>query len=298
MALLMHRRILIPAVGLLLAGLMAGCSSSPPNVVFTLGTSYRNLTYCNSQKLDLYIPSAADSRPLPLALYVHGGGMTAGDKSDLNPVFLNELASAGYAVASLNYRLAPEFKYPAQIEDVKCAIRYLRVKAPTYGISDHDIVAFGTSVGGELVALAALTGPHSEFDVGPYLTESSGIVAAVDMFGPAHLAEGASGMSDPEDLQQVFGGNHSELALASPTHFVVPNAPPILIVHGVNDTTVLESQALELYRDLKAAGDPAQLVLVQNMGHMFSQVGSKPINPSLQQIGQDMVSFFSSTLKG
>jgi len=224
--------------------------------------------------------------------------MTSGDKSDLNPVFLNELASAGYAVASVNYRLAPAFKYPAQIEDVKCAIRYLRAKAPEYGINGNEIVAFGTSVGGELAALAALTGPHSDFDVGPYLTESSNIVGAVDMFGPANVAQSASGMSDPDDYQQVFGGNHSELALASPTHFVVPNEPPILIVHGVDDTKVLESQALELYRDLKAKGDPAQLLLVQNMGHMFSQVGSKPLNPSLQQIGQHMVSFFSSALKG
>ena len=292
-----HRRMRLRAA-LLLAGLVAGCSSAAPNVPFTLGVAHRNLTYCNSQKLDLYIPRAAVSRPLPLAIYVHGGGMTAGDKSNLNPVFLNALASAGYAVASLNYRLAPQFKYPAQIEDVKSAIRYLRLKAPMLGISGNDIVAFGTSVGGELVAIADLTGRHSAFDVGPNLTEPSNIVAAVDMFGPANLAEPASGMS-PSDDQQVFGENHrDDLALASPTHFVMANAPPVLLIQGVNDTTVLESQSIELYRDLETAGDPAQLVLVQNMGHMFVQVGSKPIEPSLEAIAQDMVSFFGRALKG
>jgi acetyl esterase/lipase len=97
------RRWLVPAVGLLLAGLIAGCTASA-NVEFKLGTADRNLTYCNSQKLDLYIPRAAVSRPLPLAIYVHGGGMTAGDKSDINPVFLNALASAGYAVVASQSR--------------------------------------------------------------------------------------------------------------------------------------------------------------------------------------------------
>ncbi len=177
------------AAGLLLAGLMPGCSAAPRNVVFPLGTTDRNVAYCNSQRLDLYIPRAAVDRPLPIAMYVHGGGMTAGDKSDLNPVFLDALASAGYAVASVNYRLAPQFKFPAQIEDVKSAIRYLRAKSPTYGLNRSEIFAFGTSVGGELVALAALTGGHSAFDVGPFATEPSDLIAVADMFGPANLTE-------------------------------------------------------------------------------------------------------------
>jgi acetyl esterase/lipase len=101
-------------------------SNAPPSVVFTLGTADRDVTYCNSQTMDIYIPGVAVTRPLPLVIFVHGGGLTSGDKSDINPVFLNALASAGYAVASVNYRLAPQYKFPAQIEDLKCAIRYLR----------------------------------------------------------------------------------------------------------------------------------------------------------------------------
>jgi acetyl esterase/lipase len=218
--------------------------------------------------------------------------MTSGDKSDLNPVFLDALTSAGYAVASMNYRLAPDSRYPAQIVDVKCAIRYLRAKAPRYDLNGSEIFAFGTSVGGQLVALAALTGPHSAFDVGPYATEPSNLRAVADLFGPANLTERASGFS-PSDIQQAFGKvDHRDLLLASPTHFVVPNSPPILLVQGYNDTKVLRSQSIELYRDLKAADDQAQLVLVQNMGHMFMQVGPKPIDPSLRQIAQEMVRFF------
>ena len=286
------RRFLL--VGLLLAGLLAGCSTAPHNVPFTLGTADRNLTYCNSQSLDLYSPRAVVTRPLPVAMYIHGGGMTAGDKSDLNPVFLDALASAGYAVASVNYRLAPESRFPTQIEDVKCAIRFLRAMAPKYGLNASKIFAFGTSVGGQLVALAALTGPHSVFDVGPYPTEPSNLLAVADMFGPANLTERASGFS-PSGIEQVFGkSDHRDLVLASPTHFVVPNSPPILLIQGVDDTTVLKSQSIELHRDLNAAGDQTQLVLVQNMGHMFMQVGSRPLDPGLRLIAQDMVRFFDN----
>ncbi len=292
----MIRRMLV-AAGLLLAGLTAGCSTASHNVPFTLGAADRNLTYCNSQKLDLYIPRAA-ARPLPIAMYVHGGGMTAGDKSDLEPVFLDALASAGYAVASVNYRLAPESRFPAQIEDVKCAIRYLRAKAPKYGLNASEVFAFGTSVGGQLVALAALTGPRSAWDAGLYPAEPSSLRAVADMFGPANLTESASGFS-ASGIQDVFGKNdRRDLVLASPVHFVVANTPPILIVQGVNDAKVLESQSIELYRDLKAAGDQAQIVLVRNMGHMFAQVGSKPIDPSLRQIARDVVSFFDKYRQG
>jgi len=231
-------------------------------------------------------------------MYIHGGGMTAGDKADLSPVFLDALASAGYAVASVNYRLAPGSRFPAQIEDVKCAIRYLRAKAPRYGLNAREVFAFGTSVGGQLVTLAALTGPYSAWDAGPYRAEPATLRAVADMFGPANLTQRASGFS-ASGIQQVFGrGDRGDLVLASPVHFVAANSPPILIVQGVNDTKVLESQAIELYKDLKAAGDQTQLVLVANMGHMFVQTGPQPIYPTLRQIAQDMVRFFNNYRHG
>jgi acetyl esterase/lipase len=269
-------------------------SNAPPTVIFTLGTTYRDVTYSNSQTMDIYIPSTAVTRPLPIAIYVHGGGLTSGDKSDINPVFLNALASAGYAVASVNYRLAPLYKFPAQIEDVKSAIRYLRANAQTYGINGSEIFIFGTSSGGELAALAALIGPRSEYDVGSYLNESSSVTAAVDMFGPANLTSYAS----YSDTLRVFGDNQTSLMIASPSHYVTANAPPILIIQGVDDTNVPESQSIQLYNELTAAGDKTQLILVQNMGHMFIQVGPEPINPSLAQIAQDMVSFFEKYREG
>jgi acetyl esterase/lipase len=124
--------------------------------------------------------------------------MTEGDKSDLNPVFHEALTRADYAVASVNYRLAPTSRFPAQIEDVKCAVRYLRVQAPRYDLDANDLFAFGTSVGGQLVALAALTGDHSVLNRGPYRTEPSTLRAVVDMFGSANLTQSASGFTPPE----------------------------------------------------------------------------------------------------
>ena len=226
-------------------------SNAPPTVVFTLGIAYRDVTYGNSQKMDIYIPSAVVTHPLPLAIYVHGGGLTSGDKADINPVFLNTLASAGYAVASVNYRLAPQYKFPAQIEDLKLAIRYLRTNAQKFNVNGSEIFAFGTSSGGELVALAALTGPHSQFDVGPYLNESSSITAVVDMFGPADLTSYAS----YSNAQKVFGGNQTT-SMLSPTHFVTANSPPILIIQGVNDTNVPSSSQLSSITTLQQLTKP------------------------------------------
>jgi acetyl esterase/lipase len=279
-------------------------SNAAPTVRFTLGTAYRDVTYCNSQTLDVFVPAKAATRPLPLAIFVHGGGLTGGDKGYLNPTFLSALARAGFAVASLNYRLAagslnyrlapssqslaPGNKFPAQIEDVKCGIRYLRAHAQRYDINPGKIFAFGTSYGGTLVTLAALTGGHSKFDVGPYPATSSAIVAAVDMFGPADLP----GWISPQGFRVVFGGSRAKLVLASPVHYVKPDASPILIIQGTADTTVPASQSAELYRKLTASGDRTQLVLVHNMGHMFAQVGSQPIVPGLTHIAADMVSWF------
>jgi acetyl esterase/lipase len=270
-------------------------SNAPRSVVFTLGTADRDMPYCNSQTLDLYIPNVASGRQLPLVIYVHGGGLTSGDKSDINPVFLNALATAGFAVASVNYRLAPQYKFPAQIEDVKCAIRYLRAHSQSYDVNSSEIFAFGDSSGGELVSLAALTGSGSIFDVGSYLNESSSVGAVADLFGEANLTETISA----SDFQRVFSSNQSDLILGSPSHFVKANSPPILIIQGINDTNVPESQSIELYNDLRTSGaQQTQIILVQNMGHEFVQVGSNPISPSLAEIVQDMVSFFERYATG
>ena len=264
-------------------------SNANPIVEFVLGTTYRNVLYANSQTMDIYITNTTGSDALPVVIYVHGGGLTAGDKSDINTSLLNAFASSGFIVASINYRLAPQHRFPAQIEDVKSAIRYLRANAQEYHINASEIFAYGDSSGGTLVSLAALTSSNSVFDTGPYLNQSSRIEAGIDLFGESNFTELIS-PSDPA----VHGicGNETNLVLASPTHFVSKNASPLLIIQGVDDTNVPESQSIQLYNDLKDSGAQTKLILVQNAGHEFVQVGNQPISPSREQITQDMVSYF------
>jgi acetyl esterase/lipase len=265
-----------------------------PAVVFDLGTTYSNIAYCNSQTLDLYVPNQTSSRDMPVVIYLHGGGLMTGRYSGVNVIFLNALASAGYMVASVNYRLAPQYKFPAQMEDVKCAVRYLRANAQLYRINGSAIGVFGDSSGGQLASILALTGASSLFVTGQYLSQSSAVQAAVDMFGPTNLTEITS-LSDPS-IKQVYG-NKSNLALASPSYYASASGAPILIIQGVNDTNVPESQSIQFYDQLSGAGAQTRLVLIKNSGHEFAQVGPDPINPSLAQVAHDMVSFFDLYLK-
>ncbi len=265
-------------------------SNAFPTVQFTLGTVHRDVPYCNLQTMDIFIPIEPSGRLLPVVLYAHGSfQLSTGDKSDINPVFLNALARAGFAVASVNYRLAPQYKFPAQIEDVKCAVRFLRANAQTFGFDANEIFAFGDSSGGYLVALAATTNSTGSFDVGSYLNEASSIRAAVDMFGPANLTELIPG-SDPV-VQRVFG-SESNLEFASPTFYVSAAASPLLIIHGVNDTLIPLEQSVQLFNELRSSGAQTQIILVQNAGHEFVQVGLRGIAPTITDIAQDMVNFF------
>ena len=269
-------------------------SYSSPGVVFNLGKTVNNVNYCGSQSLDLYIPNDTGSHDLPLVIYLHGGGLETGKYSGISSIFLNSLASAGYAVASINYRLAPQYKFPAQIIDAKCAVRFLRQNANLYGINASSIGAFGDSSGGQLVSLLSLTASDSAFNVGQYSSQPSSIQAAVDMFGPTNLTEITS-PADPS-IQQVYG-NQSNVVLASPSHYVSTGGAPILIIQGMNDTNVPEAQSVEFYNQLKAVGAQTQIILIANSEHEFAQVGPTPINPSQAQVALDMVNFFNMYLK-
>src|SRR5207245_6161575 len=136
--------------------------------------------------MDLYIPPAGATRPAPVALYVHGGGLLFGDRKTsgvgntladhegaLFTPLQQELNARGFVVASIDYRLPPATAWPAQIEDAKCAVRFLRAHATGLGIDPTRIGAWGSSAGGLLVSLLGLTRPADGFDVGQYTDQSS-----------------------------------------------------------------------------------------------------------------------------
>lgn len=223
-----------------------------------LGTPERDVTYCTMEgvelKMDIRYPRSTDGR-WPVAMYVHGGGWTGGDKKGgAGAEDISGLQKAGFLVVSVNYRLAPEYKFPAMIEDVKCAVRFLRARAAEYNLDPDHIGAWGSSAGGHLVALLGLADESAGWDVGEYLEYSSRVQAVVDMFGPADLTVPFSGGYD--NLKDtVFGG--FDAALASPVTYATPGDPPFLILHGDKDELVPITQSETLLARLQAERHPA-----------------------------------------
>ena len=262
-----------------------------------------DVTYCTGGGVpllaDIYPPQTADTKPAPVVLYVHGGGWTSGDKSSAS-MWAGLLARRGYLVASINYRLAPQYKWPAQIEDTMCAARFLRANATRYNIDPNRIAAMGDSAGGHLVSLLGLAGPEAGFEgSGGYADQSSTVQAVVDLYGPTDLTA-YDVQAESERIAQVLGIPPAQapavLKKASPVTYVRKDAPPFFIIQGDKDTLVVPSQSQELYDRLKAVSAPASLLIVKNAGHAFAPVGGQ-IQPTLLQIAQQISDFLDRTLK-
>jgi dipeptidyl aminopeptidase/acylaminoacyl peptidase len=185
-----------------------------------------------SPRLDLYLPALA-AKPLPLIVWIHGSGWRNGGK-DGNILPLR-MTRRGYAVASLDYRLSGEAKFPAQIEDSKAAIRWLRAHAKDYHLDPIRFGAWGSSAGGHLVALLGTRGGVTAFDAGAHLDESSAVQAVWDYFGPTGFLR-MGGQHDGADSPESFllGGpiqQHRDKATqANPITYVSKDDPPFLIV--------------------------------------------------------------------
>ncbi len=215
-------------------------------------------------KLDLYLP--AQEGAAPVVVWVHGGAWRTGSKAR-TPA--ERLVARGYAVASIEYRLSGVAKFPAQIEDCKAAVRWLRGNAAKYDLDPERIGAWGSSAGGHL---AALLGVQND-------DPASRVQAVVDFYGPTELlkmdAQGSAFSHDAPDSpeSQLIGGpiqQHAERTrLANPVSYVSRGDPPFLIVHGDRDYTVPVGQSRVFYDALRAAGVPAKLEIVPGAGHGF-----------------------------
>ncbi|QDT97837.1 alpha/beta hydrolase [Gimesia aquarii] len=204
--------------------------------------------------LDLYLPQAK-TKP-PLLVWIHGGAWRAGSKSNMP---LMQLVKNGFAIASVDYRLSPVAKFPAQIHDIKAAIRFLRGSESKYGYNARKIGILGSSAGGHLVALMGVTNGHPQLegDLGDFDQESSRVEAIVDYYGPTNFMTILT-QSTPHGLsvrvpalQLLLGDdphNQPKLArLASPVFHVDAKDPPLLIIHGDQDPQVPINQSHELY---------------------------------------------------
>jgi len=255
--------------------------AAEPSVLAAAGTrELHDIPYVSGgteeQRLDLYLPPART--PVPLVVWIHGGGWQGGSKS-FCPA--RRMLALGYAAASIEYRLSSTAIYPAQIEDCKAAIRYLRAHAAEYGIDPKRIGVWGASAGGHLVALLGVTGNIRDFDVGENLDQSSAVQCVVDWFGPADfLRWGTTDMRMPENpnpppanspLTRLIGGpvsTHQEAARrASPLFFVQRDSAPFLILHGDRDPLVPLQQSRELHAALQKAGVESTLKVIPGGGH-------------------------------
>ena len=228
-----------------------------------------------SLKLDLYLPDAEVKNP-PLIVYVHGGAWRAGSR-DKVPVRV--LVDAGFAIASVDYRLSPEAVFPAQVHDIKAAIRFLRKNADAHGYDPKRIATAGSSAGGHLAALVGVTNGHSvlEGDVGEHGDQSSDVQAIVSFYGASNLTTILS-QSTPHGLsvrvpalELLLGGapeEKSSLAeLASPVFHVDAKDPPLFLIHGDQDPQMPVNQSLELVGAYEKAGASVRLEIVHGGTH-------------------------------
>ena len=222
--------------------------------------------------LDLIYPEDMSDKRYPCIVWICGGGWMRMDKS-AHLSYLSTLAHQGFVVCSVEYRTSNEGCYPMQIEDVKAAIRYLRAHADRYRIDKEHFGAMGESAGGFLTCMAALD--HDKVhDVGEYLEESSSIQAACPWYPPTNLstfkykdAEECAASMESLLLGYNTMRNIKEAYNSSPVSKVTKDAPPFLIIHGINDQTVPFEQSEELYDKLIENGCDADLIALEGADH-------------------------------
>jgi acetyl esterase/lipase len=261
---------------------------TPPADISSLERKWLDLSYSYlspSQKLDIYLPETGDA-PFPVIFYIHGGGFAGGDKRDLNVLTYLKGLQQGYAVVAVNYRLSGEAIFPAGLQDIKAAIRWLRAKKEKYQFDSEHIAACGGSSGGNFAAMVCLTDHVTYFD-----DESLGnagypchVQAALDWFGPIdflnmdeQLLENGYGPADhgladsPESryLGARLADVPLKVALASPMTYIHKEMPPILIQHGRLDALVPVQQSIEFVNKLAqiVPADRYEFDIIEGAGH-------------------------------
>ena len=269
-----------------------------PELAGDVSLVHREVTYARAigfrpLKLDIWLPREA-AGPTPLVLWVHGGAFQLGDRRELPPTFapnsvFRMLNESGIACATADYRHSLEAPFPAQLHDLKSAVRYLREFAAELNIDPERFGAWGESAGGHLVALLGLTGSRPDLEGGLGAQgHPSRVSAVVDFYGVSSLADippmqrpaglfpaaltaaVPPGMSLQPEHMLVGGSDDCDLlAAASPVSYVTPDAAPFLLVHGDSDGLVPHSQTELLAAALAEAGVEHDVVTIEGGDHCF-----------------------------
>jgi acetyl esterase/lipase len=283
----------------------APAATQPAKGLTAPAQTVNDLAYAGTspaQKLDLYLP-ARTGTTIPVVLVIHGGAFSSGDKHD-EPGIVGALNQAGYAAASINYRLSGEAPFPAAVQDAKASVRWLRANSAKYGLDPGKIGAWGTSAGGNLAAMVGVTGTTHGFlddaDLGN-ADQSSAVSAVIDWYGPSDFltmdaqaqdpggCPGQSQLHDPPDspesvyLRAPIQTIPDQVAAASPINYLSGNRsrPSFFLVAGSADCTVPHGQSQQFADALKQANVPVSLTIVDGAGHADPVIAQAQTGPAL-----------------
>jgi acetyl esterase/lipase len=244
-------------------------------------------------RLDIYQPAARGNAIRPAVVLIHGGGWTSLDKSTMRGMG-QFLARSGFVAFAVDYRLlqGSQNRWPAQLDDVQRAVRWVRANAAKYGVNPDRIGAFGHSAGAQLAALLGMEETRDNSD--PALAKySSRVQAVVEVSGPVDFTTREYDPEGREFMAGFLGGDYSKhpevWREASPAFHVSKDNAPFLIVHGTKDEEVRFTQAQELYEKLQAAGVPVSFVKVDE-GHTFQTPDAR------RQLALQSLAFFQRYL--
>lgn len=244
--------------------------------------------------MDIFRPKNAAGAQ-PAVLCIHGGGFRAGSRAGYHALAI-KLAQRGYVAATASYRLAPRHQFPAAVEDVKAAVRFLRANAKEYGIDADHIGATGGSAGGHLVLMLGLTGDSKAFDgYGPNLDQSAKVQAVVNYYGPTDFTKSYGKSVDAHLVLPLWLGGDLDHErkyhqMSSPLNYANPLAAPLLSVHGTEDKYVEHAQSVWLTERLQTMGAEAELLTLPGAGHGFK-------GPDAEKAEAALFAFFDKHLR-
>jgi acetyl esterase/lipase len=255
----------------------------PADVSFERGIEYANPDNQHLQ-LDLARPTSG-SGPFPAVLCIHGGGFRAGTREGFDNLCLT-LAQNGFVAATITYRLAPKYQFPAAIHDCKAAVRWLRLNSEKYHIDPKRIGVTGGSAGGHLAQFLGVTAGVKEFEGDQNPGPSSAVSCVVNLYGPSDFTKSYGKSVDAHDVLPLWlGGNLEQARLrhiqASPLNWVTPDAAPTLLIHGTDDKYVAYEQAVWMRDRLHACGVEVQLLTMEGAGHGFKGADAEKAEKTL-----------------
>ncbi len=256
--------------------------STKPTALSDVAHLTSGIRYCNdnnpARTFDLYRPKNVGDKPLPLIVYIHGGGWRWGDENNhLLNTYAPRFIAKGFAVATLDYRLNPKNPYPDQNNDIACALAYIDTNANALKIDINKTIYFGDSAGGQLAAFAALNIPFANYDYEAPL-------GVIDFYGVSDFSTIVDGVNADLNARRYLGSKYNKTAIAaSPTTYITKKAPRFLFFHGTSDKVVPIAQSRSFYDSLTKIGVDAEYISISGAGHAFA-------GPELPQAQNKLIS--------